>query len=354
MIPADNTQRSAPLPGSQPAAPVHRAPASKLSLPGEKALAVRYAPILYFHPNETNFLQDPLTFIEQSTLRQELDFRPDRQLRGRGEVRAEELRDIGPGNRRADGQVFLDHQNETLGAKVRVGDLDNSRLLYEYDAQTNTLTYHLFYAYNNGPPGIAEGQNHEGDWERVTVQLDERYQPTAVRYSAHEGLNSERPWSEAPKEDGRPVVYVGQGSHANYPEPGTWATNVTLADDRAAPGGTRFDLAGQTAVDVTTEPYYGSHVSWGERGSLAEARQDWTSGPTGPSPDKGPLTDADPTREPLDGWRRVVGDGVNDAADGVNGPIGQVKQGFDRANDFVQNKAREVADKVKDALGRLF
>lgn len=282
-----------PLPLSTAATP----PAT-LTPAQEQALAERYAPILYFHPDEQNFLQDPNTFIEQSTLRQERDFRGDKELHGLGDVPAGELAGIGEDNVDADGQIFLDHRNEDLGDGIRAGDLDNSVNLYQYDAATNTITYHLFYSYNDGPPGLGDVQNHEGDWERITVQLDDNYQPVEVRYSAHSGIDVSRSWADAPKEDGRPVAYVGQGSHANFPEPGTWSTQVSGINDVAAAGGVRFDLAGQPAVDVTAQDWYGGYVLWGERGSGQEFGVSDTSGPTGPSESKGPITEATP-REPM-------------------------------------------------------
>lgn len=265
----------------------------------QQALAQRYAPILYFHPDEQNFLQDPNTYIEQSTLRQELDFRPDRELHGLGEVPAGELAGVGEGNRDADGQIFLDHQNEALGDGIRAGDLDDSLNLYQYDPGTNTITYHLFYAYNDGPPGVGDVQNHEGDWERVTVQLDDDFQPVEVRYSAHGGIDVSRAWADAPQENGQPVVYVGQGSHANYPEPGSWTTQAPGIHDVAATGGVRFDLSGQPATDVTTQPWYGGYVLWGERGSASEVGIGDTTGPTGPSAGKGPIGDDASPREPI-------------------------------------------------------
>jgi hypothetical protein len=45
---------------------------------------------------------------------------------------------------------------------------------------------------------------------------------------------------------------------------------------------------------VAAAPWFGSHVLWGERGSAQEFGIGDTSGPTGPSWDKGPITDADP------------------------------------------------------------
>jgi hypothetical protein len=284
------------------------ATADTLTPAQQAALAERYAPILYFHPDEANFLQDPNTFLEQSSLREERDFRGDEEIHGRGEVPPESLADIGPENGDADAPRFLDHDDESLGEGIRAGDLANSRNLYHYDAESRSITYYLFYAYNDGPPGgVGEVQNHEGDWERVTVQLDENFQMEEVRYSAHEGDNSVRRGGDIPTEDGRPVVYVGKGSHASYPEPGTWSTELPGVHDYASDDGLRFDLSAQPAVDVTTQPWYGSHVQWGERGTSSEipdglpwvgALNGVTSGPTGPSPEKGAVGDGT-ERQPL-------------------------------------------------------
>ena len=319
MIPEIRPTLPPPVAAADPIAPYCLTPMQ------QQELAQRYAPILYFHPGERNFLQDPNTYLEQSSLRQERDFWADKELHGLGEVPPEQLAEIDAGNEDADGQLFLDHQNEQLGDGIRAGDLGNSQNLYQYDPETNTLTYHLFYAYNDGPPGVGDVQNHEGDWEKITVQLDANMQPTEVRYSAHNGMDVARAWADAPKEDGRPVSYVGQGSHANYPEPGTWATNaqvggVALVNDVAASGGLRFDLAGQPATDVTQEAWYGGHVLWGERGSAQEAGIGDTTGPTGPSADKGPIIQADASRQPLDTLGQLPGDLLNEGAD-YRGPV---------------------------------
>lgn len=59
---------------------------------------------------------------------------------------------------------------------------------------------------------------HESDWEQITVRLDENREPTHVFYSAHEGGNA-GPFARA-AESGHPVVYPARGSHANYFRPG--------------------------------------------------------------------------------------------------------------------------------------
>jgi Vacuolar protein sorting-associated protein 62 len=60
---------------------------------------------------------------------------------------------------------------------------------------------------------------HESDWEQITVRLDEDKQPIDVLYSAHAGGNA-RKWSKLRREGDHPVVYPALGSHANYFTPG--------------------------------------------------------------------------------------------------------------------------------------
>lgn len=63
-------------------------------------------------------------------------------------------------------------------------------------------------------------QQHVGDWERVYVGFDvdgPHVRPLWFAYSSHCGGNW-APWSEAPLFDGEHMqVWVGKGSHANYP-----------------------------------------------------------------------------------------------------------------------------------------
>ena len=64
---------------------------------------------------------------------------------------------------------------------------------------------------------------HEGDWERVTVYLDEAdpegKPPSSVIYYRH-STNTTRKWASVEKDDEtHPVVYCGIGSHASLPSP---------------------------------------------------------------------------------------------------------------------------------------
>jgi len=66
---------------------------------------------------------------------------------------------------------------------------------------------------------------HESDWEQITLRLDEDKKPLGVFFSAHEGGNT-TDWSKVETKDGHPVDYPGRGSHANYTEPGRHRVSV--------------------------------------------------------------------------------------------------------------------------------
>lgn len=74
---------------------------------------------------------------------------------------------------------------------------------------TTTLVYDLAYFGND------HINKHGGDHEIVAVRLDATGQPAELGVSAHSGGNRLE-WQHARVEDGRPVVYVGRGSHGMY------------------------------------------------------------------------------------------------------------------------------------------
>ena len=88
---------------------------------------------------------------------------------------------------------------------------------------TIVLQYWLFYELNfwslQYPASDLVWQAHEGDWEVVTVVLDERQQPVEAAYSQH-CTGQRRPWAAVQKLGDHPVVYVANGSHANLFAPG--------------------------------------------------------------------------------------------------------------------------------------
>jgi len=115
------------------------------------------------------------------------------------------------------------------------------------------VQYWFFYVYNNWRSGFSGANDHEADWEMVSVYLAEPDDPATARantngddfdswldgcrpewvaYAAHdyEGDDLRRRWDdpEVEKLDGHPVVYVAAGSHACYFRRGEYLTELEL------------------------------------------------------------------------------------------------------------------------------
>lgn len=80
---------------------------------------------------------------------------------------------------------------------------------------TLTVIQYWFFLYYN-PKTFAFVGNHEGDWESITVLLNSDGTRVGAAYSQHD-YGEVCAWQTIEKTaDGRPIVYVGEGSHASY------------------------------------------------------------------------------------------------------------------------------------------
>ncbi len=110
---------------------------------------------------------------------------------------------------------FLDNTaggySEILG-NYQQGKSSLGYTVYARTTQMNTYTvvqYWFFYAYND-----AAMNQHEGDWEGVTI-LFSGTTPVYAAYSQHDS-GQRAAWADVEVEGTHPVVYVAEGSHANY------------------------------------------------------------------------------------------------------------------------------------------
>lgn len=102
------------------------------------------------------------------------------------------------------------------------------------DAGYVTLQYWYFYFFNDWRTRAHGVNDHEGDWEQVTIFLSERpggdLAPAWVAFSAHEtvGADLRRRWDDPDLTlvDGHPVVHPGLGSHAGAYLPGEYLITV--------------------------------------------------------------------------------------------------------------------------------
>lgn len=265
------TQAAAPVPANanqvQPAS-LDTNGDGQLSDAEIQAGAENNAPILYLDPDDGFLLTDPEAYIEGS-----------RVIDEDGNVVDDPVAYLNdPKN--AGKQLIVDPGDKTKTNR----EPDATKTYYEYNPENNSITYYYFYPNNDGPAGgVGDVQNHEGDWEKVTVYLDDEYRPNSISYSAHGGDN-QIPWSQVIKEDGRPVVFVAQGSHANYFVPGDdYHTVGSIADDETVDSpadGVRWDSGETELVRVDkNNPLWWQYdnVYWGERGLIKD-----TSGPKSP------------------------------------------------------------------------
>jgi hypothetical protein len=197
------------------------------TLPNEAELAVRFAPVLRLSTDERFFPLDRRLFVGRADL-----------IRKSPKTKAEKLTDF-PRTIEAlpvetkcptsEACRYFLHIPGTLidvprgkRSKAPAGfeamqrgffrDGDTSLVYWHvvrYENGEAAVQYWLFYVFN-------DFQNwHEGDWENITVRLDEEEEPTEVFYSAHEGGGT-RAWDRAFRVGEHPIVYVARGSHANY------------------------------------------------------------------------------------------------------------------------------------------
>jgi hypothetical protein len=105
------------------------------------------------------------------------------------------------------------------------------------------LQYWFFYPFNNWRSGFFGVNDHEGDWEMVSIYCSEddstekSLQPRWVAYASHDfsGDDLRRSWDDPEVEkirdsDGilHPVVYAGAGSHASYFSRGEFLAELEL------------------------------------------------------------------------------------------------------------------------------
>lgn len=121
----------------------------------------------------------------------------------------------------------LDHRGCSPSAGLaavacyRAAEHGPSTVYGRHDVRSGTIVLQYWYFYNDNfwslqyPPNDFAWQAHEGDWEVVTVVLDEQQQPLRAAYSQH-CTGEKRAWVAVQKQGGtHPVVYVATGSHAN-------------------------------------------------------------------------------------------------------------------------------------------
>lgn len=127
-------------------------------------------------------------------------------------------------------------------AVLKYADLRRQEERYVYHGRVvrqagwTVCQYWFFYAYNNWRSGFHGVNDHESDWEMISVYLYEdgdRLIPEWAAYASHDfhGADLRRRWDD--REDltligNHPVVNAGAGSHASYFKPGEYQAEIPV------------------------------------------------------------------------------------------------------------------------------
>lgn len=263
-------------------------------------IAKENAPILVLPEGQYNLPTNPEDYIANSRLREDVSFWKDKEFGNNTDSKTDN--DFSPtdvGNMNNE-DAFLDLDNDARGT---LGS-ENAPIFYQFeeakDGKPPTLTYHFFYPYNDAPSTLGVDFNHEGDWERVTYELDPNsLKPVNALLSAHEG-GEKISFDELQKDwiTGRPMVFPANGSHANYADPGTYALPAGAKDNTVSDknndgvinenDGVIFFDTQRDLREVTSQNWYPKNdskgIHWGEIGEIK-----YSTGPYGPSTQKGPV-----------------------------------------------------------------
>lgn len=152
--------------------------------------------------------------------------------------------------------LFLDNKLGTLDAiAADYASKASSIGYYAYVHIVNTgssvvIQYWLFYAYNNGPLN-----DHHSDIEVVQIFLNASGSPQTALYSQH-GSGENAGWGDVEKVDTHPVVYVAQGSHANYFR--SYQGKIGVENDIVGSDG-KTPMPADLTLVLLGEPSPGSH-----------------------------------------------------------------------------------------------
>jgi len=128
------------------------------------------------------------------------------------------------------------------------------------------LQYWLFYAYNPQDREPFGTGRHEGDWELVQLRLGGDGEPDLATLSQHswaEGCAADPlELSEAGRKRG-PVVYVANGSHANFSAPGDYGRPFPDPTDEAGGDG-RSVRPAVSEIDDQSPGWVSYPGPWGE------------------------------------------------------------------------------------------
>lgn len=177
----------------------------------------KYAPVLYFHPEEKVYPWGINSMLDNADLKRLQDSQEIPMPVG--------SEDLASNN---NDKCYLDLRNVTPyndGAKVS-SDLGKmfegfpftvyGRLVEPQETPTHVvLQYWFFYPYNDWY------NEHEGDWEMVQIHYSKDRRSPDQLTTSHHHSGTVMAWNEVSKIEGtHPKIFVAKGSHGNWPTSG--------------------------------------------------------------------------------------------------------------------------------------
>jgi hypothetical protein len=195
-------------------------------------LAARFAPILRLDSKELFVPIDAASYVSTTTLSERMGKRivPVDDAPGLDSLPSDEggcrlgrrctfvldVRGAEPPKSHPRDYKVIDDRLLKAGARLTV----YSRVL-RYDLSGDmAVQYWFLYLFNY------RLNEHESDWEQITIGVDRDGTPRKVLYSSH-ATGFVRDWEDVEREGDHPIVYPAVGSHANYFHAGSHA--VTLS-----------------------------------------------------------------------------------------------------------------------------
>jgi len=205
---------------------------------GGDSLLKKYAPVLYFHPDEEFFPKSIYSMLNESDLKRSITAWPD-ETTDEMPVAVESL-----GYDNVTEDYYLDMVDASPGFLPSVPnssrfDIYNNTIygrIFEPDNRHIVLQYWFFYPFNHFPLVSYMEGGHEGDWEMIQIILNKtNIEPLTSTYSFHHDGRTYN-WSEINKINStHPKVFVSKGGHASYRENKSiwrwnWIFNESLAN----------------------------------------------------------------------------------------------------------------------------
>ncbi len=120
-------------------------------------------------------------------------------------------------------------KGESLGGNGRSNAVCYAHVRPAPTSAAIDIQYWFFYPHN--PQEGAGYGHHEGDWEHITVRVNERADTILGIYFGRHG--GEGGWESFETNGIHPVVYSANTSHASYPKAGTYGRGLFKPVDRA-------------------------------------------------------------------------------------------------------------------------